>query len=173
PPEHAEHGVELRPVRAVDADGALEDEVLRLRCERRVRLHPPGALDEHRLALRAAVDERVGAREAGLAAEVDVEDRDATCARRGDDRLELRDDAPLLDLGRQHAADAPLADVRLVHDVVLHLDDAERRAAGVEEEVGRHRSGSHTGSVTRSVSRSKTARTRMPKAISSGRQWTM
>jgi hypothetical protein len=50
--ELPQHGIELHAVGTVDADGALEHEVLRLGRQRLVDLHPPGPFDQ--AGLRAA-----------------------------------------------------------------------------------------------------------------------
>ena len=99
-------------------------------------LGAPGALDERGLAAGEPVDARVRARKAGLVGHVDVEDGQGAAARGGEHVAQARNHPPALHGLGEHAAQPALAHVRLVHDVVLHLDDAQRRAIHVEDEVG-------------------------------------
>ena len=124
--QHAQHRIELRAVRAVDGDAAGEDEILRRRRHRGVRLGTPRALDQRRLRGGAPVQQRVGARKVGLARVVDVRRpaRRPRAPRRSAPAPWQH--AALLHLRRQHAAKPLLADVVLVHDVVLQLDQQQR-----------------------------------------------
>jgi hypothetical protein len=135
-PQHAQHRIELGAVRAVHRHAAGEDEVAGIGRHRRVRFGPPRPLDQRRLRGGAPVEQCLGPREIGLAGVVHVADRHVGRVRGIDQRADLGQHAALLHLRGEDAAEALLADVRFVHDVVLQLDEEQGGTRQRQLELG-------------------------------------